>query len=112
MLKLDYELTGPTFKYVESLWFRYSDMVTKMNDIEKDVINHPDENEDIKGKGTTSNPTESMYFNMEKRREGRQYKTLEKNVKIIEEVFNSLSDDYKNVARSRYFTRHSKNGKR
>ena len=108
VLELEYEVTGPTFKYIESLWFRYPDMISKMRDIEMDVVNYADDNADIKGKGATSNPTESVYFNRERRREGKQYKTLENNVKVIEDVLNSLPDDYKKVARSRYFTKYSK----
>ncbi len=108
VLKLDYEVTGPTFKYIESLWFRYNDMITKMRDIEMDVINYVDDNADIKGKGATSNPTEAQALKKERLRKGGQYRTLETNVKVIEDVFNSLPDDYKKVARSRYFTKHSK----
>lgn len=31
---LDYDLTRSTFRYVESLWFRYNDMIDRLRDIE------------------------------------------------------------------------------
>lgn len=108
MLKLDYEVTEPTFKYIESLWFRYLDMVDKMKAIEIDVIHDTDDNAGIKSKGTTSNPTEARVLRKERLRDGKQYKTLENNVKVIESVLNSLPDEYKKVVRSRYFTKYSK----
>lgn len=108
MLKLDYDITSSTFKYVESLWFNYYDSISKMRDIEMDVVNTEDVNKDIRAKGLTSDPTASAVFRREYARRNGQYKTIEKNVRVIEEVFNSLPDDYKKVAQSRYFTKRSK----
>lgn len=104
MMKLDYDLTKSTFKYVESLWFNYKDMLKKMNDIENDVVNQNDVNADIKAKGLTSDPTASMVFKKDYARKNKQYKTLEINVNAIDDVYNNLPDCYKEVARARYFT--------
>ena len=108
MLKLDYDITKSTFKYVESLWFNYRDMIKKMNDIEKDVINEQDENKDIKGQGKTSDPTAQEVLKKERLKENKQYVTLESNVQAIEYVLNSLPDNYKKVAHSRYMSTPSK----
>lgn len=107
-LKLDYDITTSTFKYVESLWFRYYDMQSKMKDIEMDVEIQEDVNKDIKAKGLTNDPTAKEVFRIDYARRNKQYQTLEKNVQAIEHVFNSLPDEYKTVARARYFTKHSK----
>ncbi len=111
-LKLDYDITASTFKYVESLWFRYYEMQSKMKDIEQDVDIEEDANKDIKAKGLTSDPTASQVFRLDYARQDKQYQTLEININAIECVFNSLPDDYKQVARSRYFTKHSKRWER
>lgn len=108
VLQLDYDITTSTFKYVESLWFRYDEMISKMRDIELDSSIQEDANKDIKAKGLTSDPTASQVFRLDYARQDKQYKTLESNVKAIEQVLDSLPDEYKQVARSRYFTRHSK----
>lgn len=108
MLKLDYDVTTATFKYVESLWFRYNEMISKMRDIELDSNLQEDVNSDIKAKGLTSDPTASQVFNKEYARQNKQYQTLEKNVQAIEDVLNGLPEDYRRVASSRYFSRRSK----
>lgn len=108
ILKLDYDITSSTFKYVESLWFKYNDMIRKMRDIEMDCVHEDDDNKDIKAQGLTSDPTSAQYFKLQHARENGQYQTLEGNVQAVEQVFNALPDDYKAVARSRYFTKQSK----
>lgn len=108
MLKLDYDITKSTFKYVESLWFNYKDMIKKMRDIEIDVTNDTDLNEDIRAKGLTSDPTSSQVFKLDYARQNKQYRTLEDNVKAIEDVLNSLPNEYVRVARARYMSRPSK----
>ena len=108
MLKLDYDITKSTFKYVESLWFNYNDMIKKMNDIEKDVNNDEDVNADIKGQGKTSDPTAQEFLRQERIKENKQYQVLESNVQAIEYVMNSLPTEYKRVAHSRYMSRPSK----
>lgn len=112
MLKLDYDITKSTFKYVESLWFNYRDMIKKMNDIEKDVINEQDENKDIKGQGKTSDPTAQEVFRKENLKRNKQYATLQANVQAIEHVLNSLPNEYARVAKSRYVSRPSKSWKK
>lgn len=107
-MKLDYDVTSPTFKYVESLWFKYNDMIRKMRDIEMDCVQEDDDNRDIKAQGLTSDPTSAQYFKLQHARDNKQYQTLEVHVQVIEDVFNALPDDYRAVARSRYFTRHAK----
>ncbi len=107
MLKLDYEVNKPTFKYVESLWFDYHDMIIKMRDIELDTHIEEDVNADIKAKGLTSDPTARQAFRKDYARQNGKYRTLEKYVTVIEEIYNGLNDDYKKVARARYFTKHS-----
>lgn len=108
MLQLEYDITASTFKYVESLWFRYNDMISKMRDIEMDSNVKEDVNKDIKAKGLTSDPTAAQVFKLEYARQNHQYRTLETNIKVIEEIMEHLPDDYKKVARARYFTKHSK----
>lgn len=108
MLKLDYELNKPTFKYVESLWFDYHDMIIKMRDIELDTHIEEDVNADIKAKGLTSDPTARQAFRKDYARQNGKYRTLERYVKTIEQVYNDLTDEHKAIARSRYFTKQSK----
>ncbi|MHA6258341.1 hypothetical protein ACXYMX_00380 [Sporosarcina sp. CAU 1771] len=108
ILKLEYDITPSTFRYVESLWFNYTAMISKMRDIELDSSIQADVNSDIKAKGLTSDPTAAQVFKLDYARQNKQYEMLEKNVKIIEGVFNDLKDDYKRVAQARYFTKHSK----
>ena len=102
-MKLEYDITSSTFKYVESLWFNYHNMINKMHDIERDVINEPDINSDIKAKGITSDPTAQAIFRRDYARRNGQYRTLERQVQAIADVYNELPDDYKKVANERYF---------
>src|SRR5690606_38221246 len=76
--------------------------------IEMDTTNQEDVNKDIKAKGLTSDPTAAQVFKLEYARQNHQYRTLENNIKVIEEIMEHLPDDYKKVARARYFTKHSK----
>lgn len=109
MLKLPYDITNSTFKYVESLWLNYREMIKKMNDIEKDVINIQDENQDIKGQGKTSDPTAQEVLRKEKLKRNKQYATLQANVQAIEYVLNILPNDYARVAKLAYMTKPRKN---
>lgn len=106
MMAVAYDVTKPTFRWVESLWFRYTDLITKMRDIESEYQyrSNIDENGDIKAKGTTGDPTASAAIsNFEIIQENQLYKNLNEQVKAIEYVYNSLPAEYKRLVHIRYW---------
>lgn len=89
MIKLEYDVTTPTFKYVESLWFRYRQMMQQIENMEMEA--------------ERNNP-EAAAIASERLRANKQYQTIKSNIKAIEDVYDTLPDTYKVVADNRYFT--------
>lgn len=106
MLKVEYEVSGPTFKYVESMWFRYKKMVKRLEELEKNIYipSSMDMNSGIRGSGRVSNPVENEVLNADRIVNQRQVEQLQRNIYAIETVYNQLPDEYKTLVRERYWS--------
>lgn len=104
-LKLDYDVTKPTFRYVESLWFRRMELIERLREIEMESkMYEPDENAGIKGQGKTSDPVADTVIQYEFTRQSLQYKSISEQLQAMDNVYNKLPDEYKKIVHLRYWS--------
>lgn len=104
-LKLDYDITKPTFRYVESLWFRRLELSKRLREIEMESkMYESDENADIKGQGKTSDPVADIVIQYEFTTQSLQYKSICEQLMAIDNVYNKLPEGYKKIIHLRYWS--------
>lgn len=104
-LKLDYDIAKPTFRYVESLWFRRMELIERLREIEMDSnIHEKDENAGIKGQGKTSDPVADTVIQYEFTRQSLQYKSISDQLQAMDNVYNKLPDEYTKIVHLRYWS--------
>ncbi|WP_079479707.1 transcriptional regulator [Halobacillus salinus] len=103
------KLRKTTFKHIEAEWFNYHYTLREITNLREEIANPFDEeSEDInivKGANSVSNPgnpTERITIRLTT---NKRLAHLEKVAKSIEEVYNAIPDNYKELARLRYWNK-------
>ncbi|SDK47483.1 transcriptional regulator [Sediminibacillus albus] len=96
-----------TFKHAESEWYNYHQTLREIANLREEIMypfdDDPDDKTIVKGANSVrqpGNPTERMATRLTT---SRQLKYLEQVVRAIEEVYNALPNDYKELVKNRYW---------
>lgn len=102
LLKTEYDVSQSTFKHIESEWFRYPETVKEIQRIRQNIISSTSTDENIGGgkSNLPSSPTEKLAIRLSSH---KQLEYLEDLVHAIETVYNLAPDDYRKIARLRYW---------
>ncbi|WP_082684272.1 transcriptional regulator [Lentibacillus amyloliquefaciens] len=102
------KMTKTTFKKLESEWYNYHHTLKEISKLREEIMN-PYQEEEMNHEGGQSNlpgqPTERIATRLTT---SKQLNYLNEIVDAVERVYNALPDNYKKVARLRYW---NKNGK-
>ncbi|GGJ61904.1 transcriptional regulator [Virgibacillus salexigens] len=101
-----------TFKHAESEWYNYHHTLKEIARLRENIMNPFDEDPDdptiVKGANSVRNPGNPTERIATRLTTNKQLNYLTEIADAIDQVYNALPDDYKELVRLRYWSKHKK----
>lgn len=103
LMQTDYEVSKPTFRHIESYWYKYPKLVQEIERIKYNEIKKGSVDENIGGgrSGRISDPTAAAATRITTH---KRIEHIEEIVHAIETVYNMANEEYRKLIRTRYWS--------